>query len=44
MYVQAEGRILAASPDKYRALNGWMDKVLTFITGIDPDENQQSGR
>ena len=44
MYVQAEGRILAASPDKYRALNGWMDKVLTFITGIDPDENQESGR
>ena len=35
MYVQAEERILAATPDKYRALNGWMDKVLTFITGGD---------
>ncbi|MDE0229108.1 MAG: hypothetical protein OXJ62_09680, partial [Spirochaetaceae bacterium] len=36
MYVQAEQRILAAEPAKYRALNGWMDKVLTFVTGIDP--------
>jgi GMP synthase-like glutamine amidotransferase len=36
MYVQSEQRILAAEPPKYRALNGWMDKVLTFITGIEP--------
>ena len=36
MYVQSEERILAAEPAKYRALNGWMDKVLTFITGIEP--------
>ena len=36
MYVQAEQRILAAEPAKYRTLNGWMDKILTFITGIDP--------
>ena len=36
MYVQSEERILAAAPAKYRALNGWMDKVLTFITGIEP--------
>ena len=36
MYVQAEQRILAAEPAKYGALNGWMDRVLTFITGIDP--------
>ena len=36
MYVQAEQRILSAEPAKYRTLNGWMDKVLTFITGIDP--------
>ena len=36
MYVQSEERILAAEPAKYRALNGWMDKVLTFITGVEP--------
>ena len=36
MYVQSEQRILAAEPAKYGALNGWMDKVLSFITGIDP--------
>ena len=36
MYVQSEQRILAAEPPKYRALNGWMDKALSFITGIDP--------
>lgn len=36
MYVQSEQRILAAEPAKYRALNGWMDQVLSFITGIDP--------
>ena len=36
MYVQSEARMLAAEPAKYRALNGWMDKVLTFITGIEP--------
>ena len=36
MYVQSEERILAAAPAKYRALNGWMDRVLTFITGIEP--------
>ena len=36
MYVQSEERLLAAEPAKYRALNGWMDKVLTFITGIEP--------
>ena len=36
MYVQSEQRILAAEPAKYRALNGWMDEVLSFITGIDP--------
>ena len=36
MYVQSEQRILAAEPAKYRALNEWMDKVLSFITGIDP--------
>ena len=36
MYVPSEQRILAAEPAKYGALNGWMDKVLSFITGIDP--------
>ena len=35
MYVQSEKRLLAAEPAKYRALNGWMDQVLTFITGIE---------
>lgn len=34
MYVQSEERILAAEPSKYRTLNSWMDKVLTFITGL----------
>ena len=36
MYVQSEEGILAAEPAKYRALNGWMDKILSFITGIEP--------
>ena len=35
MYVQSEKRLLAAEPAKYRALNGWMDQILTFITGIE---------
>ena len=35
MYVQSKERILAAEPAKYRTLNGWMDKVLAFITGIE---------
>jgi GMP synthase-like glutamine amidotransferase len=36
MYVQSEKGILAAAPAKYRALNGWMDQVLAFITGVEP--------
>ena len=35
MYVQSKERILAAEPAKCRTLNGWMDKVLAFITGIE---------
>jgi GMP synthase-like glutamine amidotransferase len=36
MYVQSEERILSAEAAKYRALNAWMGRVLTFITGINP--------
>ena len=34
-YVQSEAVILEATPEKYRAANGLMARVLCFLTGVD---------
>lgn len=33
-YVQSEDAILSTLPEKYRAINGWMDQVLAFLHGV----------